>query len=99
MEGLTTEADKRRADLRTEGECWLAGLASVRRQTMGRFSCGPGSGYTQVFLSEVKASEPRYRLRYVVNVDGTLKGAFDIAPPGRVDEFSPYLTWSARRAP
>jgi hypothetical protein len=50
------------------------------------------------FVSDVKANEPRYRLRYSMNADGTLTGQFDIAPPGKPEDFTRYLTWSARRA-
>jgi hypothetical protein len=51
-----------------------------------------------VFLSEIKRNEPRYRLRYTSSADGVLSGRFDIAPPGKPDAFSPYLTWTARRS-
>ena len=50
-----------------------------------------------VFLSELKASEPRYRLSYNRRPDGILNGRFEIAPPGRPDAFAPYLSWSARK--
>jgi hypothetical protein len=50
-----------------------------------------------VFLSETKASEPRYRLLYRRASDGLLHGRFDVAPPGRPDTFSTYLSWSARK--
>jgi hypothetical protein len=51
-----------------------------------------------VFVSEPKPNEPRYRLRYSTNADGTLAGQFDVAPPGKPEAFAPYLAWSARRA-
>jgi hypothetical protein len=50
-----------------------------------------------VFLSEIKASEPRYRLLYRRGSDGLLHGRFDVAPPGKPDTFSTYLSWSARK--
>ena len=50
-----------------------------------------------VFVSEAKASEPRYRLTYTRSSATTLKGTFEIAPPGHPDAFSPYLTWAAQR--
>jgi len=50
-----------------------------------------------VFLSEVKSSEPRYRLLYRRGSDGLLQGRFDVAPPGKPDAFSPYLSWAARK--
>ena len=52
-----------------------------------------------VFLSEVKVSEPRYRLSYRPGSDGILNGRFDVAPPGKPDTFSSYLSWSARKRP
>jgi hypothetical protein len=50
-----------------------------------------------MFLSELKPSEPRYRLTYTLGSDNVLKGAFDVSAPGAPDDFKPYLTWSARR--
>jgi len=50
-----------------------------------------------VFLSEVKASEPRYRLTYRRGSSTTLNGTFDVAPPGQPGSFAPYLSWTARK--
>jgi hypothetical protein len=50
-----------------------------------------------MFESGAKANEPRYRLRYAKNSDGSLAGAFDIAAPGAPDFFKPYLSWKARK--
>jgi len=50
-----------------------------------------------VFVSEARASEPRYRLSYTRSSATTIKGTFEIAPPGRPDAFSPYLTWAAQK--
>jgi hypothetical protein len=50
-----------------------------------------------VFLSEIKTSEPRYRLTYTRGSATTLNGTFDVAPPGKEDAFARYLSWSARR--
>ena len=50
-----------------------------------------------VFLSEVRPGEPRYRLTYTRVSATTIKGRFDVAPPGRPDQFSAYLSWSARK--
>lgn len=55
---------------------------------------GPGK---VVFESGAKTGEPRYRLTYTKNADGTLSGAFDIAAPGAADAFKPYLSWKARK--
>jgi hypothetical protein len=46
---------------------------------------------TVTFLSEPSASQPRYRLSYTRVNDGTLKGKFEIAPPGQPDAFKTYL--------
>jgi len=50
-----------------------------------------------VFVSDVKSSEPRYRLSYTMTSPAMLSGAFEVAPPGKPDAFSPYLSWSARK--
>jgi hypothetical protein len=50
-----------------------------------------------VFISEARASEPRYRLSYRRGSGGLLNGRFEVAPPGRPEAFSPYLSWAARR--
>jgi hypothetical protein len=52
-----------------------------------------------VLTSEASAAGPRYRLIYEAAAGGTVKGAFLLAPPGKPDAFSPYLTWEMRRAP
>jgi hypothetical protein len=49
-----------------------------------------------VFLSEIKPSEPRYRLTYTRTSD-TLNGKFQVAPPGKPESFSLYLSWTARK--
>jgi hypothetical protein len=49
-----------------------------------------------MFLSEIKPSEPRYRLTYTRASD-VLNGKFELAPPGRPESFSPYLSWTARK--
>ena len=50
-----------------------------------------------VFLSEIKAAEPRYRLTYARGSATTLNGTFDIAPPGKPEAFARYLSWTARK--
>ena len=49
------------------------------------------------FVSDVVASEPRYRLSYKLGPDGLLTGTFEGAPPGKPDAFAPYLSWSAKK--
>ena len=51
-----------------------------------------------VFLSEIKPAEPRYRLAYTRASATTLNGKFDVAPPGKPEAFTSYLSWSARKA-
>ncbi len=48
------------------------------------------------FLSDETAGAPRFRLTYRVNQDGTMKVAFEIAPPGAA-QFKRYLEGTARR--
>lgn len=49
------------------------------------------------FLSEKSGSQPRYRLSYAKLKDGTLRGRFEIAPPGQPESFKTYLEWTARK--
>ena len=58
----------------------------------------PSSDHEAVtFLSEPSASQPRYRLSYRKLKGGTLRGKFEIAPPGQSEVFKTYLEWSARK--
>jgi hypothetical protein len=50
-----------------------------------------------VFVSEITTAEPRYRLTYTRSSATTVAGTFEVAPPGKPDAFSPYLSWTARR--
>lgn len=50
-----------------------------------------------MFLSEVKPSEPRYRLTYTRDSATILIGTFEVAPPGKPGSFTPYLSWTARK--
>jgi phage-related tail fiber protein len=50
-----------------------------------------------VFVSEIRPGEPRYRLTYTRADDATITGGFEVAPPGRPDEFAAYLSWRARK--
>ena len=61
-----------------------------------RYAVQPHGDREVVFVSESKASEPRYRLTYTASADGTLIGRFEIAAPG-TDAFKSYLSWTARR--
>jgi len=48
-----------------------------------------------VFTSEPFASAPRFRFTYYKPNDGRLAFEFEIAPPGKADEFSKYVQGSA----
>jgi len=50
-------------------------------------------------MSDLVPNEPRYRLRYTANGDGSVTGAFEVAPPAKPAAFNPYLAWTARRRP
>ena len=47
--------------------------------------------------SDIVNGAPRFRLSYTLAASGSLKGSFEIAPPGKPDAFGPYLAWTARR--
>jgi hypothetical protein len=53
---------------------------------------------TAVFLSDLAAGTPRYRLTYTLEPAGRLRGEFEIAPPGKPAAFAPYLAWESARA-
>jgi hypothetical protein len=50
-----------------------------------------------VFVSDIMSAEPRFRLTYTRTSPTTLKGRFEIAPPGKPDAFAPYLSWTAHK--
>jgi hypothetical protein len=50
-----------------------------------------------VFLSDAGPAEPRFRLTYTLGQDDLLTITFDIAPPGKPDQFMTYLKGTARR--
>jgi hypothetical protein len=50
-----------------------------------------------VFVSDVVERSPRFRLTYSLGAAGTLRGAFEIAPPGKPGNFAPYLSWESVR--
>ena len=50
-----------------------------------------------VFLSDVKAKEPRFKFVYTRAGDGQLAMSFEVAPPGHPDDFEPYVTSTATR--
>jgi hypothetical protein len=52
---------------------------------------------TLTFLSEAVPSAPRFRLSYTKEEGEKLKIRFEIAPPGKPDDFRPYITATVRR--
>ena len=46
---------------------------------------------TLTFTSEIKPSEPRFRLTYTKEPGSALKLKFEIAPPGKPEAFSTYV--------
>jgi hypothetical protein len=50
-----------------------------------------------VFLSDPQPSSPRYRLTYSQSKGDIVTIKFEIAPPGKPEEFKTYLEGSARR--
>jgi hypothetical protein len=51
-----------------------------------------------VFVSDVIANTPRYRLTYAPDAKtGTVQGKFEVASPATPETFAPYLAWSAHR--
>jgi hypothetical protein len=61
---------------------------------------GHGIHYaTEVYSSPrmVRFTNPNYRLTYRQNADSTLSGQFEVAPPGKPEAYTTYLTWTAKR--
>ncbi len=52
---------------------------------------------TLTFVSDARPSAPRFRLTYTKSEGETVKIKFEIAPPGKPEEFKTYLEGSARR--
>jgi hypothetical protein len=50
-----------------------------------------------IFVSEIKPTEPRYRLTYTQTSATTISGRFEVAPHGKPEAFAPYLSWAARK--
>jgi hypothetical protein len=48
-------------------------------------------------VSDPEPGSPRFRLSYRESSPGVVAGRFEIAPPGKPDQFSVYLDWKARR--
>jgi hypothetical protein len=49
------------------------------------------------FVSGAQAGQPRYRLTYRETGKDLVAGLFEVAPPGKPEEFKKYMEWTARR--
>jgi len=56
-----------------------------------------GDGNSVVFLGDTQPGAPRFRLSYKKIDADKIAGMFEIAPPGKPEEFAKYLDWIARR--
>ena len=56
-----------------------------------------GDGNTVTFMSDERSPGPRFRLTYHKTAETTLAGIFEIAPPGKPNEFAKYLEWTAQK--
>lgn len=63
-----------------------------------RYAVQPDHGGKVVFISAAEPSMPRYRLTYTRVDQDHLRIMFDIAPPGKPEQFATYIEASARRA-
>ena len=54
-------------------------------------------GDSVTFVSDESSNQPRFRLSYRRMGDGTVAGKFEIAAPGKSDEFANYMEWTAQR--
>lgn len=63
-----------------------------------RYAVSSPTPGTAVFVSDVVAGQPRYRLTYTAAPNGNMKGELAMAPPGAPDGFKAYQAWEARRA-
>jgi hypothetical protein len=50
-----------------------------------------------LFMGDVAASAPRFRLSYKLRADGAVEGEFAGAAPGQPEAFKPYLAWEMKR--
>jgi hypothetical protein len=64
-----------------------------------RYAVEAGAPDAVTFVSEAAAGMPRFRLSYKKLPDGWLGGKFEIAAPGKPEEFKTYLEWTAKRKP
>ncbi len=61
-----------------------------------RYAVQAAGGQT-VFLSDEQPSAPRYRLTYTKSGTDAVKIKFEIAPPGKPDQFAKYIEASAKK--
>jgi hypothetical protein len=78
-----------------------AGLRAIYFDSEGhtiRYEVQAASDGGVVFVSAAEASAPRYRLTYTRVDQDRLKIKFEIAPPGKPEQFATYIEAGARRA-
>jgi hypothetical protein len=54
-------------------------------------------GQSLTFVNEPKSAAPRFRLSYTKSGEDALRIKFEIAPPGKPENFRTYVEGSARR--
>lgn len=64
-----------------------------------RYQVATTTDHSAVLTSDVVSGAPRYRLSYSLTPTKELEGKFEIAPPGKSEEFRQYLSWTSRRVP
>lgn len=64
-----------------------------------RYVMQAGAPGEVTFVSEPVRGTPRFRLSYKKLPDGRLGGKFELAEPGKTEEFKTYLEWTAKRKP
>lgn len=62
-----------------------------------RYGVSASADGSVTFLSDASATAPRYRLTYRGGKGGAVEGEFEMAPPGKPDEFKRYLAWEMTR--
>jgi hypothetical protein len=55
-------------------------------------------GKSAVFLGDAEAGVPRYRLTYTLNQPDHITVAFEMAPPGKPDEFQKFIEGKLRKS-
>lgn len=56
-------------------------------------------GKSAVFLADAEAGSPRYRLTYTVTQPDRMTVEFEMAPPGKPDQFQKFISGKLRKSP